>query len=320
MSISRVLRLCAVLLAVLFLCGCMQSVIREDAQEPSLPGIDPAAGVGRDVDITLYFRLTGEPALVPVQRTVTVRANEYVESAVIRQLIAGPTALYGDLEAVIPAGTRLLELSRDGGILYVTLSKEMLSDSAANTSREEAELKKRLSVYAIVNSLCALGDANRVQVMIDTDGTGKGTRVSPFLLGFTSEYTSSQWLEPMGMEQSVVITPTLFVKLAMQHLVDQDYAQAYQFFAESEPGGLQKPDYAAFETDMLSLGTIDAFTIRSAEAGKGSLSGKAVLDVTWTSAEDKKQRTVKNVTLQLIPEGELNKIGFFSLLDTLRAG
>lgn len=319
MTASRTLRLCALLLCILFLSACAQTVIREDAQEPSLPGIDPAAGVGRDVDITLYFRLTGEPALVPVQRTVTVRANEYVESAVIRQLIAGPTALYGDLEAVLPTGTRLLELSQDGGILYVTLSKEMLTDGAGNTTAQ-AELSKRLSVYAIVNSLCALGDAGRVQIMIDTDGTGKGTRVSPFLLGFTSEYTSSQWLEPMGMDQSVVITPTLFVKLALQHMVDQDYAQAYLFFAESEPGGLQKPDYAAFETDMLSLGTIDAFSVHSAEAGKGSLSGKAVVDITWTSADDKKQRTVKNAVLQLIPEGELNKIGVYSLMNTLRAG
>jgi len=320
MNALRGLRLCAVFLIALLLSGCVQTVIREDAEQAPLPAIDPAAGVGRDVDITLYFRLTDEPALVPVQRTVTVRANEYVESAVVRQLIAGPTALYGDLAPVLPQGTRLLELSRDGGILYVTLSKEMLSEDTESVSREEAELAKRLSVYAIVDSLCALGDASRVQIMIDTDGTGKGARVSPFLLGFTSEYTSSQWLEPMGMEQSVVITPVLFVKLALQHMVEQDYAQAYMFFAESEPGGLQKPDYAAFETDMLSLGSIDDFTIHSAEAGKGSLSGKAAVDITWTSAEDKRQRTVKNAALQLIPEGELNKIGFYSLLDTLRAG
>ncbi len=310
--------LCLLLCVLLLLSGCgIQMSIQEDAIREPLPGIDPAAGIGRDVDITLYFRLTDEPALVPVQRSITVRANEYVESAVVRQLLSGPTALFGDLEAVLPKGTRLVDSYRDGGIWYVVLSKEMLEYEDASATREEIELSKRLSVYAVVNSLCALNDTNRVQILIDMDGTGKGARVSPFLLGFTSQYTSSQWLDPMGFEKDIVITPTLLVTLAMQRLTEENYAQAYMFFAESETGGLQKPDYAAFETELLSLGTIDSVDVRSADVGKGTLNGNAVVDITWTAREDGKTRTAKGAVLALLSEGELYKIGYYSLMDAL---
>ena len=173
-----------------------------------------------------------------------------------------------------------------------------------------------MGVYAIVNSLCTLGEASRVQVLVDMDGTGKGSRVSPFLLGFTSEYTSSQWLDPMGFEEDVVITPKLMVNLAMQRLTEENYAQAYMFFAESETGGLQKPDFAAFETDLLSLGTIDDFDVKSADTD-GTLNGKATVDITWTSREDRTTRTVRNAVLALLPEGGLYKIGFYSLMEAL---
>ncbi len=311
----RLIALCLTLL--LFATGCsIQTTIQEDAIKEALPGIDPAAGIGRDVDITLYFRLTDEPALVPVQRTVAVRANEYVGGAVIRQLLNGPTALFGDLERVLPKGTRLVDIYPDGGILYVVLSKEILEYEDETATREEIELSMRLGIYAIVNSLCTLGEANRVQVLVDMDGTGKGSRVSPFLLGFTSEYTSSQWLDPMGFEEEVVINPNLMVNLALQRLTEENYAQAYMFFAESETGGLQKPDFAAFETDLLSLGTIDDFDVKNADTD-GTLNGKATADITWTSREDGRTRTVKNAVLALLPEGGLYKIGFYSLTEAL---
>lgn len=313
------LRFLAFILALLLaFTGCgIQTTIQEDAIKEALPGIDPAAGIGRDVDITLYFRLTDEPALVPVQRTVAVRANEYVGGAVVRQLLNGPTALFGDLERVLPKGTRLVDIYPDGGILYVVLSKELLEYEEEASTREEIELTKRLGVYAIVNSLSTLGDASRVQILVDMDGTGKGSRVSPFLLGFTSEYTSSQWLDPMGFEEDVVVNPTLMVNLAMQRLTEEDYAQAYMFFAESETGGLQKPDFAAFETNLLSLGTIDDFTVKSTDTGGNTLNGKATVDIVWTSREDGQTRTVKNAVLALLPEGELYKIGFYSLIEAL---
>ncbi len=308
------------LLAAMLLCGCTQNEIREDSTQENLPVVDPGAGVGRDVDVTLYFRLADEPALVPVQRTVTVRANEYVEAAVIRQLIAGPAALYGDLEPVLPSSTRLIETSREGGILYVTLSNDILSSANTTAPREDAELASRLAVYAVVNSLCALGGSNRVQIMVDMNGTGEGTRVPPFSLGFTSDDTNSQWLEPMGMEKSIVITPKMLVELALGHIAKGEYAQAYPLFAESETGGLQKPDYAAFETQMLSMGTLDSFSVQSTDIVKGQLNGEAEVDLQWTTREDGVSHTARNVILQMIPDGDLYKIGYYSLLNTLHAG
>ena len=107
------------------------------------------------------------------------------------------------------------------------------------------------------------------------------------------------------------------VNLALQRLKEENYAQSYKFFAESETGGMQKPDFAAFETELLSLGTIDDFTVKSADTGKDTLNGKATVDIVWTAREDGKTRTTKNAVLALLPEGGLYKIGFYSLMDAL---
>lgn len=308
------------LLFAVLISGCTQTIIKEDAVREPLPGIDPSAGVGRDVSVTLYFRLTEEPALVPVQRIVTVRANEYIEAAVIRQLLAGPAALYGDLESVVPKGTRLVEVAREGGILYVTLSNEMLSYTGKSSLHEEIELAHRLSVYAIVNTLCALGGSSRVQLLIDIDGKGAGARVPPFALGFTSAHTSSKWLEPMSENASVIITPNMLIELALGHLAEGEYAQAYSLFAESEIGGFQKPDFAAFETQLLSIGTIEAFTVRNSEINSERIASEAYIDITWTGRKDRQEHKAVNAAIQLLQEGELYKLGYYSLLNVLLAG
>ncbi len=317
---KKLMLLVLFMLVLTLICGCAQNIIQEDINREPLPAIDPSAGVGRDVRVTLYFRLMEEPALVPVQRVVTVRANEYLEAAVIRQLLAGPAALYGDLEPVVPKGTRLVDLTREGGILYVTLSNEMLAHSGKSSFHEEIELAHRLSVYAVVNTLCALDGASRVQLLIDIDGTGAGSRVPPFTLGFTSAHTSSQWLEPMSENKSSIITPNMLIELALGHLVKGEYAQAYSLFAESEIGGLQKPDYAAFETQLLSIGSIDAFTVRNSEIDSERIASDAYIDISWTGRKDGIEHKAANAAIQLLQEGELYKIGYYSLLNVLTAG
>ncbi len=122
------------------------------------------------------------------------------------------------------------------------------------------------------------------------------------------------------MEKSVVVTPKMLVELALGHIANGEYAQAYPLFAESETGGLQKPDYAAFETQMLSLGTLDSYTVYNTNIVKGQLNGEAEVDLKWTTSEDGLSHTANNVILQMIPEGDLYKIGYYSLLNILLAG
>lgn len=309
----------ALLLAVLLLCGCAPNSIREDAIKESLPGIDPNAGVGRDINATLYYRLSGEPALVPVQRTITVRSNEYAEAAVIRRLLEGPSALSWDLASTFPSGVRLIDINKDGKILYVTFSREILNADVSG-ERKDAEESYRLCVYSVVNTLTALDRNTRVQIMVDLDGTGEGSRVSAAMLGFSSVSGGSQWLEPMSFQEDVLISPAKVAEYLLGHLQNQEYAEAHTLFAESETGGIQKPDYAAFETQMLTLGQIDEFTVQQERVAEDNRSATVTLDIKWTARESGESYTVRGATVRMLPEGELFKMGWSSLMTVMQAG
>ena len=300
-------------------CGCMQR-IREDSSEENLPAIHPDAGIGRDINVTLYFRLADEPILVPVQRRVSVRANENTAEVVIRELIKGPDAIFGDLTGVLPADSRIIDckLEESGKIVYLTLNDTVIDKNKYGSARPEQELAQRLGVYAIVSSLCALSNITQVQIMVDTTGTGIGRRVSPFQFGFSSAEMASQLMEPLSREDSVIFTESKLISLVFSHLVEGEFALAYKLFAEFEPGGLLKPSFAAFETEMLSLGTIDAYTVTDTRVVNAQINGEADVEFDWTARSDGVTRKA-NTTLQLVPEGELYKLGYYSLIDAMQA-
>lgn len=313
-------RLYALALALLLLaCSGCARVIQEDALSDGLPPIDPNAGVGKEYAVTLYYRLAGEPLLVPVQRTITVKSNEHAAKVIVQELIAGPAAYYTHLSGVLPAGTKV-DASHEGGIIYITLSEDVITASNfQGFSREEQALSQQLGVYAIVNSLCAFSSSARVQIMVSTNG-GEGTRVSPFQLGFSTEEMSSPLMEPMTTNEAYNYTPRKLIDRVFIRLMEKEYAQAYSLFAEMETGGMQKPaDYATFETEMNMLGTIDGYTIHSvAEQDAAAPNGQASVSVLFTAQQDGIQRET-HVNLLLMPEGEIFKAGYHSMRNAMLA-
>ena len=200
------LRAVALLLAgcCLLLAGCTSRIIQEDRLQDNLPVLDPEDGVARDISVVLYYRLTGEAYLVPVTRNISVRANERTETAMIRTLLEGvpQQSLSGNVSATFPEGTKLVDVSRDSGILYVTLSREFLDTSnveavrqatssygntpegqqraqqAIQLATEEMYLMRRMGVYSLVNTLCEYSrEQIRVQILVDVDGSGEGERL-----------------------------------------------------------------------------------------------------------------------------------------------
>ncbi len=306
---------CLALMALLLLTGCTKSVIQEDAVKDALPGLYPDAGVAKDQEVTLYFRLAGEPLLVPVKRMVSVRSSEYAERAVMRALIEGPSALSQELTGVIPEGVRLVDTASDGNILYVTLSRELIDPPKNPVDREELALTRRMAVYAIVNSLCELSGYSRVQLRVDMTNTGQGTRVTPSMVGFAED--SAQWLDTMSKEESVIANPKNIAELILQHLAAGELTDAYQLFAEMEQGERQKPDYAAFETEMLTLGHVEEFQINGYEISEDGRTATVRANIAWRPRGGN-ETTRGNVVLNFELEGSLYKMGFDSFVGALR--
>jgi len=316
---NKAVAICLFLALLLLAAGCQSAIIREDTVQEMLPVIDPEAGVAREVEAVLYYQLDGEATLVGVAQTITVRAGEHVEHAIVRQLLEGPSPLSQELTSALPEDVRFIDAYQEGRIVYVTFSREMLRQGTSSDSHEELEAARRMSVYAVVNSLCSVQDSsyNSVQIRVDLNNNGEGLSVPPSMLGF-SETTTSSWLEPMGFEESVVATPEIIAGLLFSHLQADEHAAAYPLFAESETGGMQKPDYATMETELKTLGRVDGYTIHQTQIAEDQRSAMITADITWTPREGT-QRMLQNVTIQMLREGELYKMGYQSLLAALRA-
>ncbi|MDL2259140.1 GerMN domain-containing protein, partial [Eubacteriales bacterium OttesenSCG-928-K08] len=272
---------CLLIVCLLSTCllGCV-NLIREDAVKDNLPPVKPAAGAAREVEFSLHFKLRNDPLLVALASTVNVRANEYPAAAVLRQLIEGPAAVYQDLSSVLPSTTQVLDIKQERNILFVTLNAVVLDPANYPGGDKQAQ---RLGVYAIVNSLCSLESVSSVQIMVDTSNTGQGSRVSPFQLGFESGQIETEFLGALTATESVIATPARIVECVFSHIVNEDYAKAYALFAD-HTGGTQKPaDYAAFETEMLSIGQIESFQVINASIPNAQTGGEAVVDFVWVA-------------------------------------
>jgi len=308
-------RLFAILMMVIFAfsTGCVGSSISEDSIYEALPPIDPEDGVTRDKTVNLYFRLGTEAYIVKIERNISVRANEKAETAVLRALLEGPPALSNNLTALFPEGTSVVSVSLDGGILYVTMSSEFLDVMPGASTREEIDTSRRLASLAIVNSLLSLGSADKVLLLVDIDDAGVGSRVQGALLGFpSSEGADSQLLEPLAMDESVVVDPGKLAECTLSLIRDGHYDRAYPYFAESESGGMQKPDYAAFETDLKALGSLTEFSVKRFEESENGLNATAIVDLVFTYSEDGVTKEITSASLPLYKEGDLMKLGYAS--------
>ena len=286
--------LTAALMLLLTLCGCSRGMIKEDSVHEDLPDIDPEAGIAKDMRAKLYYRLTDEAYLVGVTATITVYAGEREERAMIRTLMEGTPPLSGNISAVIPTGTEIVDVSLEGAILYVTLSAEFFNtnivdeaiadgsrlmengllsraeyEARVENAREEMYLARRLAAQSIVNTITANRPDVSVQLLFELNGSA--ARVRRTELGLeTFGGGSHDLLEPMEFDDSYVITAPGVVACLLEHIQNGEYDKAYPLIAELEQGGAQKPDYASFETYMASLAKIKSFSVREQTQNKDS--------------------------------------------------
>lgn len=312
----RISKIAALIMALcLLLAGCSVRLVSEDGADSSLPAIDPQAGRGYAYSAVIYYRLLDEPVVIATTQQVTMRVNEQIQIAVLRQLIENTS---GDelLISPFPEGTSVISVSEEGNIFYVTLNKNFLNAYSADQNDDNGALTKRLAVYTIVNTM--LGDHRdaRVQLLVDKDNSGSGIRLTMGEAGFTDAQNPDQLLEPLSYSEDYVATPTKLVDLVMVHIEEQNFEEAYPLFAESESGGNQLPSYAQVETELLSKGIVMSHTLLSEQVSSDGLSAEVKLEVEVASYDDNAVNA-KTGTITLVREGQVYKIGYQSLLELL---
>ena len=107
--------------------------------------------------IALYFPNEKSDKLIRQEVSVRYNSNMSIEKLIIEQLIKGPSSQ--NMKAVIPPETKVLGVSIKDGICYVNLDAGFLDTSYVENPK--------LTIYSIVNSMVAGGNASMVQISVN---------------------------------------------------------------------------------------------------------------------------------------------------------
>ncbi len=131
--------------------------VLETYDEYSFVNTEKEGGYLQKGVVTLYFANEKGDMLVEYEKTVEITNNVSLEQLVIESLIAGPQREgYG---STIPEGTTLEKISIKDGVCYVDLSGEF--------NNSLSSCLDTVTIYSVVNSLCALPTISKVQFLIE---------------------------------------------------------------------------------------------------------------------------------------------------------
>lgn len=308
---------CAVLLltaALLWLvCGCTSPFYESTAKSEYAPEINPASdiNVGGSVDVTLYYPMEGEEYLVAVDKTVDVASGERLETAIMRELLTGPTEDMQGLTAPFSSEVGLVSVTDDGQILYVTLSRDYLSFVSTSSY---LGYDPKLSLAAMVNSLTENTSFQRVQLLIDTEGNGNGSRPTRQQAGLSGEAENTA-LEALTKDTELILTPQASVQILFQAAEEQDAQRLGRILAED---GIQaRPGEDTLERLMQDRGsTIVSFSIQDEMISLDEMSAQVKVDIEIRTKEQGTQKMF-GVGVNLLKEDSIWRVDYDSVQEIL---
>lgn len=109
--------------------------------------------------LILYFSNKSGDELKKEKRTLVYNSNVSIAKLVMEQLLKGPED--SDYLAVMNSGTKILSVTVTDRICYVDLSSDFLT--------LQGKVTPETTIYAIVNSLTALYEVDKVQISVEGD-------------------------------------------------------------------------------------------------------------------------------------------------------
>ncbi len=157
-------RIISILILITFLVGCQNyTVVHEN--DVNYPSINPMPE-GYQVSISLFFPQKKSDILVEEVRKVNL-GNKTLEAAVIDELLKGTRN--EKLRKVIPNGAKMLSIHLQGSVAYVNFNKRLIKEKIS-------ENDEVLIIYSIVNSLTAIENIDKVQILIEGEKREKYNR------------------------------------------------------------------------------------------------------------------------------------------------
>lgn len=306
--------------------GVTEQPAPNDAPQSALVPINPNPSTGREqAMVTLYYRYRDEAVLAPDARLIAVPAGERAETAAIEELLRGPAADRTEMQAVFAQNTRLVSVTDSQDTLFVTLSKEML-DLPADVPegwqeqpvwRETVNTRRRLALYAIVNTVTGMGLYSRVQILVDM-GDGQGERVRRSQVGFAGEPGDSQLLEPLGLKADLILTPKNTLLQAMRAAEAKDWERLYYYLSSQADGNAQNYTLQEFINWGASWnGSLSFYQVHDELVAYDGQTALVTLDMRMT-LKDGGMLEKTDVPMRLVQENGLWKV-YYPSLQTLFA-
>lgn len=306
----------AVLLAAL--CGLLCSCTRAanplvQAEATPLPGVEQrlhAATAAEDNaaswDVVLYFRYLDYSMLAGESRTLTVRKDESSEAALVRALLAGPSAGEMNLRRALGEDVGLKEVTASGDMLFITLTNSLLRDGIPDGWHsdefwaEEAPVRRRLAMASIADTVMENLPYTRVQILID------GGESAAIRLDRSYYLTGEQGpADPLSRDESLLLSPYNTAALLMEAWRSRDFDTIYDFTVAED---LPVPEQ--FRAEIDAAPSLSDYTLTA-----GMVNGeRAALNVDASLLTDGASTALEAWPLTLEKQGGVWKIP----LETLR--
>jgi len=130
--------------------------------------------------IKLYFPSGDGSYLAEENRSVEIQNALSLEKTIVSELIKGPQEK--GLSASIAEGTKLLGIETKDSVCFVNFSSEFVAKASSGS------LATTLTLYSVVNSLCALDSVESVQILVNGE---TGVEFGNFVLDIPYEANDS---------------------------------------------------------------------------------------------------------------------------------
>lgn len=308
----RRLMLMLLLLCCLSLCSCRTqdplTHVSSEAPASGLPTSSEESAAHQHGSATLWFRYSTEPFLAPESRVLSLSPTAPYELTLLQALISGPGT--PGLAGVFPPGTQVIATHREGRLLFVTLSRQILNsyaDEPANWQQSaqwqtEAPLRRRLAMQSIVATVTENCDVDQVVILVD-----QGMQITDSMRLRESYYLgtadASALAAPLTRDERLLLTPANTLAVILDLWRARDWQRLGLYVAES--------DQTAFFQAAESLPHLMDYEI---SPGSITPEGQAVFTLQATLAESGSPMPLTGV-IRLHREGGLWRIGMNQLTE-----
>lgn len=262
--------------------------------------------------VVLYFGDQTGQYIVKEQRELKVSVNRTLEECVIEELIKGPSSSVGGKLNLINPSCKLTNVTVNDDVITVTFDRRFLDWSFLG-SRTDSEMErlKYLAVYSVVDTLVEATGHSKVQIMIDKENSGVGSRLMGDQVGFVQE--SGEILGQLQWDGSIALGPENTMSIFLDSLRVGNYESAYSIFAYNDSSGAEKPSSSYFSSLLEDKMQLESYSVKGVSINYKN-------DYCWVIVDfsvkfGSVRRSKFSIPIKLVHENDIWKLEYSEFLD-----